>query len=306
MRDRLLLHRLLRLLLWGLLFGLALAGPLPRLLDHAAGAPLRERNEGYLEQSQARAMRSLAILTAVKAGLGVVEGSTVGMNLGVSANVQWGDIVQPAFDIADLAWRTVLAGTVGLLGMGYILEMARGLGELLLSVWLGLYLLRALCLVPWPEARLAKHTLREVAGAAFLLWMVFAALLPLSVWGASQLSERITQRQLQAAEEGYSRFQERWFAAEEEPNEEKMKEKIQRLLQHLQNTVSAMKDLSGEMANWTLHLMAAYLFDCLVFPLAIFMLLLRITKLIANIALQRSLLAGLQETPRRLQAPPEA
>ncbi len=301
-----LLQRLLRFAAWGLLFGLALAGPLPRLLDDTAWSPLRERNEGYLEQSQARAMRSFAILTAVKAGLGIVEGSTIGMNIGVSANVQWGDIVQPAFDIADLAWRTVLAGTVGLLGMGYILEMARGLGELLLTAWLGLFLLRALCMIPWPDARLAKFTLREVAGAAFLLWIVFAALLPLSVWGASQLSERITQRQLQTAEDGYRRFQERWFATEEEPSEEKLKEKIQRLIQHLQNTVTAMKDLSGEMANWTLHLMAAYLFDCLVFPLAIFLLLLRMTKGIAGIALQRSLLAGLQEPQRRLPPPPEA
>ena len=63
-------------------------------------------NHRYLDESYDRALEGFLVLSAVKSGLAVIEGSEVG--IGFSLEV--GDLVQSVYDYVNIAWKTVLAG----------------------------------------------------------------------------------------------------------------------------------------------------------------------------------------------------
>jgi len=77
-------------------------------------------NRAYLEASSVKSIGMFGVLSTIKVGLAIVEGSELGVGFGL----QVGDIVQAAYDYVDIAWRTVLAGTVILFGTKYLLEAA--------------------------------------------------------------------------------------------------------------------------------------------------------------------------------------
>jgi len=112
-----------RLLIVILLIGgivLTAFGFTERLLGTCGLDRLTSKNDAYLEASFERSLRTFAVLSTIKVGLAIVEGTEIGVGFGLEV----GDVVQAAYDSVDIAWRTVLAGGVILLGTRTLLEAA--------------------------------------------------------------------------------------------------------------------------------------------------------------------------------------
>ena len=93
---------------------LAASGLLDRGLNRVGLGELALVNQQYLDASYDSALEGFLVLSAVKSGLAVIEGSEVGIGF----SLQVGDLVQSVYDYVNIAWKTVLAG-------GTILLMTR-------------------------------------------------------------------------------------------------------------------------------------------------------------------------------------
>ena len=93
---------------------LAASGLLDRGLNRVGLGELALVNQQYLDASYDSALEGFLVLSAIKSGLAVIEGSEVGIGF----SLQVGDLVQSVYDYVNIAWKTVLAG-------GTILLMTR-------------------------------------------------------------------------------------------------------------------------------------------------------------------------------------
>ena len=108
--------------------GILLAGTglLDRAVQYTGLGALESANQHYLEDSYDRALNGFLVLSAVKSGLAVIEGSEVGIGF----SFQVGDLVQSVYDYVNIAWKTVLAGGTVLLITRLALEKCGPRGSL--------------------------------------------------------------------------------------------------------------------------------------------------------------------------------
>ncbi len=269
-----------RLLIVILLIGgivLTAFGFTERLLGTCGLDRLTSKNDEYLESSFQRSLRTFAVLSTIKVGLAIVEGTEIGVGFGLEV----GDVVQAAYDSVDIAWRTVLAGGVILLGTRTLLEAASLANHWLLAITLAAVAL--MVITQGPPARLPRthRAFREVALFMTVLTTACYLMLPLSIAGGAYLSSRITAPSIEEAESGLSALTEELFS--ENPTADGgLRSKWTQTKEQLNRMASYLKEKASELVVWILKLIAGYLFDCLVFPLALFVLLVWFTRVIAR------------------------
>jgi hypothetical protein len=250
-----------------------------RLLGICGLDRLSEKNEAYLESSQERLLRTFAVLSTIKVGLAVVEGTEVGVGFGLEI----GDVVQAAYDYVDIAWRTVLAAGVILLGTTLLLETASLLDHWLLVLALVTVTLTVGTHGSPPRLPRTHRTLRELALFMTVLTTVFYLILPLSVSGGAYLSRKITAPLIEEAESGLSALREELFS-EDHTTDDGIRSRWNQMKEQLNQMGSYLKEKASEVVVWILKLIAGYLFDCLLFPLVLFLLLVWFTRLTARSA----------------------
>jgi len=248
-----------------------------RILGTCGLDRLSARNEAYLESSQQRSLRTFAVLSTIKVGLAVVEGSEIGVGFGLEI----GDVVQAAYDYVDIAWKTVLAAAVILLGTTLLLETASLLDHWLLLIALVTVTVTMVTQGSPPRLPRTHRTLREIALFVTVLAAVFYLILPLSVSGGACLSRKITAPSIEEAESGLSAITEELFP-EDQPADEGLLSRWAQTKEQLSQMASYLKDKTSELVVWILKLIAGYLFDCLVFPLVLFFLLFWFTRVMAK------------------------
>ena len=248
-------------------------GVTERLLGTCGLDRLSSKNEAYLKSSLERSLRTFAVLSTIKVGLAVVEGSQVGVGFGL----QVGDVVQAAYDYVDIAWRTVLAGCVILLGTQTLLKTASFIDHWLLAIALAAVALMVATQGAPPKPARTHRMLRETALFLTVLTATFYLLLPLSVSGGAYLSRKITAPSLKEAESGLSSLREDLFA-EDQTTEAGFLARWTQPRERLAHMADYLKEKTAEMVEWILKLIAAYLFDCVLFPLGLFVLLVWFTR----------------------------
>ncbi len=279
--------RLPFLVLAAVLFGaavLAVNGTLDRMAGPLGLDWLAGRNDAYLQAAGEKATRGFLVLSAVKSGLAVIEGSSVG----VGFDLELGDLVQSIYDYVDLAWRTTLAGSVILLLTRLICETARLYGHGFLAAFLLLAALHALAAGLAPERR--RHFFHRPAAILLTVTLALYLVLPLSVFAAARLSERITAPLIDEALVTFEKTSQDldpektglpaapaappgWF-----DSLWKVTGMVTAAKDHLLGLVNTFRAQTGTMARSTIRLIAGYLFDCLVFPAVIFLLLSTIVR----------------------------
>jgi hypothetical protein len=149
--------------------GLSATGLLDRGLDRCGLGYLSRVNESYLDTAFQKSLSGFLLLSSIKSGLAVVEGSEVG----VGFNLELGDVVQPVYDYVDLVLAAVL-----------LFSLLQSLTTWYLPQW---------------------HRLRGGLGGAVRFGASTATalylLLPLSVTAAASLSVHITRPMLEASHE---------------------------------------------------------------------------------------------------------
>lgn len=281
-----------------LLIAFAVSGALDLMIDKAFMGRMRESNIEYLDKSFDKSVKGFLVLSTIKAGLAIVEGSDIefGFSLGAQGSIelQYGDVVQSMYDYVDVAWKTSLAGGAVLLLTKLLLNAIAQVDQWFLVVALASLFICHIVDCFLPRLKICSRGCRQVFSLFIVLSAVLYLVLPVTVFAASSLSARISAPLIAEATEGYESIEDDLssealserlspFDAEQEEDsgilsKMNVSERIRRLKKKYEETIEWMKGKMRDMAIWTIKLFAGYLFDCLVFPLAIFFVLFVATK----------------------------
>lgn len=246
---------------------------------------VNETNNRYLDDAFDRALTGFLLLSTIKSGLAVVEGSEVGIGF----NLELGDVVQPIYDYVDIAWRAALAGGSIIVGMQLALKGLRLIDQWafmgLIVVVAGYYLS-----VWWLPQKKGLH-LGFKDGIRFITTLCVALylLLPLSVTGAAALSQKVTRPMVDASHEELEaissalspeHISQHFLAGESGQGISALD--LKSALANAGNGVKALitylKSETSRIAALTIQLIAAYLFDCVLFPLLFALIFITVLK----------------------------
>ncbi len=260
-----------------LLAAMAFRGSTGNITDRLCPKAITNQNDAYLKNTFDRALAGFGVMSGIKAGLAIIEGSTAGVSAGATVNLQVGDAVQSVYDYVDIAWRTLLTGCIAILSIQYILKAAAVMEGYILGFTL-LILGISLLFRWWGENRnRTRDTITDILSVSIVALIAIIYLLPVSVWGASRLSLIITQPAISEAQSGFTETKESLFPDETESTAGVFA-RIKQVPERIQQIAIQLKEKSTKMAVWTIKLIAGYIFDCIVFPLALFVLLLWLTR----------------------------
>jgi len=252
---------------------LAATGWADRGLDCVGLERLSRTNHSYLDESYDRALEGFLVLSAVKSGLAVIEGSEVGIGF----SIEVGDLVQSVYDYVNIAWKTVLAGGTILLITRLALD-----GVTLVDHWvltLAFFLLLLLVAVQglFPRRRAIVRILKSFTATCGFLVVLLYLVLPLAVLGASWLSDVLTRPLIQDSYRTFNQVS-RTFLDGDTPNDtgdaselqstKGLREHYGHLKKRLQELEAYLGARAKSLAGTTFQLIAGYLFDCVIFPLA--------------------------------------
>lgn len=149
---------------------------------------LSDATAGMLDANINRDMKTFLAVSGIKAGMGILTGSTVEAGLGLGVELQVGDAVQPVFDYIDFVWNLLLYALM-VLGF-YKLLMETGL------LAIGLKIL-GVGLAMWALSLLFKsryEPLRRWGRTFAVLGLLLTYVVPAALWGTQYLSNRYTER----------------------------------------------------------------------------------------------------------------
>jgi len=226
-------------------------------------------NDEYLDSSLKKSGSAFVTLSAIKAGVSVIEGSTIGVGAGVTANVEVGDAVQSILDFVDMAWKITFFSVTTLFIVKMVLIQISGLG---FSVLMIAFVSGALLL----SIRAWKRNdwiLSGVVRRVFWFFMMCSVgiyiALPLSVGIARVLSQKISAPSLEAGLETFTELQhETSSAAMNErlfPEGEKIKDKFN-LKKKIGEITEWCADMGKRLFESGIRYCAGFMFDCILFP----------------------------------------
>ena len=245
-------------------------------------------NDAYLQEAFDRSLAGFLVLSGIKSGLAVIEGSEVGIGF----NLEIGDIVQSVYDYVDIAWKTALAGGTVLLITRMSLEAVTFIDH-----WVLMLMLLAMVVfltLEWfftAHARLA-NVFREAMLFLLVITLTLYYILPLGITAASFMSRKITGPLIQSSQEGFEKIHQDFspshinsqlFADETDDGDSifsalDFMAKVQMTRERIRQVGIYFKDKTTLMATLTIQLVAGYLFDCIIFPLTFFVILYVLTK----------------------------
>jgi len=256
---------------------LSATGVTEKGLQFAGLKRMAQSNDRYLDHAFIRALTTFGVLSAVKVGLAILEGTEVGVGFGL----QIGDAVQSAYDYINLAWKTVLTSAAVLLGTRYLLQTAKLLDQgFLIATLIAIFLM---LLVKWylPRFIQLRRILRDIGLFLTILTISLFILLPLSVAGGKLLSERITGPSMLEAEESLVIMKEELFP-DDKDQDKGLWSKVSGATERIKKITEYLSLKATALSIWMLKLIAGYLFDTIIFPLSLFIFLLWFTRLTAQ------------------------
>jgi len=252
---------------------LAATGMADRGLEYVGLEKLSRTNHRYLDESYDRALEGFLVLSAVKSGLAVIEGSEVG--IGFSFEV--GDLVQSVYDYVNIAWKTVLAGGTILLITRLALDGVTLVDHYVLTLAFFLLFLMAVVQGVFPRRRAAIRILRSLAASCGFVAVLLYLVLPLAVLGASCLSDTLTRPLIQDSYDTFNQVSRTFLDGDTGDasggtstfeSAKGLKERYEYLKERLQQLENYLGARAKSLAGTTFQLIAGYLFDCVIFPLA--------------------------------------
>lgn len=270
---------------------LAASGYADHLVDAVGMGRITDANLIYLNDAFDRSLAGFLVLSGIKSGLAIIEGSEVGIGF----NLEIGDIVQAVYDYVDVAWKTALAGGTVLLMTRMCLEAVALIDHWCLAAMLlgvGVFLIFRWFLA---DCQRMTRVARESTIFLVVLTLILYVILPISITGASFLSKRITQPIIEETQTGFEDIHREFspgYLSEgffpEDVNEGSLfpgfdfKAKYESTKERIQFIGTFFKDRTRHMAVLTLKLVAGYVFDCIIFPLTFFVVLYLFTKNLVN------------------------
>ena len=312
--------RMIVVILFVVAIALSATGVSDRIIGFAGVDRLSTANDEFLQRSFDRALNGFMVLSGIKIVVSIIEGSAVG----VGFNLEVGDVAQPAYDYVDIAWRTVLTGSVVLLMTRYFLAIAASFDHIALA--LAFVFLLMMLILKWyqPGRRRLLMAARSLALIFVVLAVALSLILPLAIAGGAYLSEKITKPSVTEAESELEQVRDTLYLADQRektetlalpsvskkiqtrpatPDEAKrtldeMKremvpenireengglfERVKDFRERMGAITDYLTDKARHMTIWIITLIAGYIFDCILFPYALFIVLFWVTKVAAQ------------------------
>ena len=252
-----------------------------RLIGKLGMDRLSAANEVYLQDSFDKALKGFLALSALKMGLAVIKDSQAGISVGVSTQLRIGGLVQSAYDYVDIAWKTLLAGTGVLLGLGYLLDALALIDGPFLTATL--FILLIMLLFKWflPSALRSYRLTRDLALVMTLITLSFYLLVPFSISGAAILSTYITAPSINEAQANMVFMKRQLFPEYIASPDEGIYGQLKGAKEHIEKVATYLKERAGDMIVWVIKIITGYIFDCIVFPLLLFLILFKLVKTVA-------------------------
>jgi len=257
---------------------LSAMGHSDRLIGKMGMERLNATNEAYLQDSFDRALKGFLALSALKMGLAVIKDSEAGVSVGVSTQIRIGGLVQSAYDYVDIAWKTLLAGTGVLLGMGYILDALALIDGPFLTATL--LILLVMLIFKWflPSAVRSYRFSRDMALVMTLITLSFYLIVPFSISGAAVLSTYITAPSINEAQANMTLMKRQLFPNNISSPHEGIYGQLKGAKEHIEKVAVYLKERARDMIVWVIKIITGYIFDCIVFPLLLFLVLFKLVK----------------------------
>jgi hypothetical protein len=282
------LLKALQCLILLLAFFAALTGVLDVPIHKIGMEKVAAANQTYLKQSMDKAVSGFLILSGIKTGLAVVEGSEIGIGF----NLQVGDIVQSVYDYVDIAWKTALAGGTVILITRLLLQAVELIDHWFLALTFGFGFLVVLARWIFPRWVRANHLMKDATFFLAVCAVVFYFIFPFSIAGAAFISQKITgplidesQRSFEGIKDEFSveSINRHIFSGDSDGEESSIaglifKGKMAGMKEAIRAQAEYFKDKSRNIAIWTLQLIAGYLFDSIIFPVTFFIFLFVVVK----------------------------
>ena len=259
----------------GLLLLFALTGWFELGLDKGGLDKLAESNDTYLTSASRRALTTFGVLTGLKIGLAVIEGS----DIGVGVNLQVGDAVQAAYDYVDIAWRTVLYSSIILMGIKYLLLAADYIDQWFLQAALVLLFISSLLNLLKNKKQKTVLLLNHGAQLSILVAVVLFLILPLSVSGGRLLSNHITRKSVYSAENDIAVFKTSAFPNGAIVTQKGFWSNVNSIKDQIVKISKFVGTKSQQVSVWLMRIIAGYIFDCLIFPFLLFIFLFWLVKI---------------------------
>ena len=266
----------------------AAAGMVDKSIGFFGMQRVADGNSAYLQIAFDRSLTGFLVLSGIKSGLAVIEGSEVGIGF----NLEIGDIVQSVYDYVDIAWKTALAGGTVLLITRLSLEAIAAVDHWLLAL---MFLVTTVFLVfEWffsTYTRLA-NLFREAMLFLLVMALTLYYILPLGISAAAHVSAKITAPLILSSQEGFEQVNRefspahvnsRLFAGDAGEEDSifsalDFTAKYEMTRERIRQIGRYFKDRTALMATLTLQLVAGYLFDCIIFPLTFIVILYVLAK----------------------------
>ncbi len=233
---------------------------------------LVEANHDYLQNSFEKSGASFLVLSGIKGGVAILEGSTIGGEAVVTTDIQVGDAVQPIYDLIDVAWRITFASGAVLLLTMLLLDTIFQWGPTFLTLAFVSGAVLWLAANGFPKMRWCGVLLRRACSFFVVCVMGIYLVLPLATGAARYLSKTISAPMIDAGvaelkqlEEDSSpaAIQDRFF-----PDGEKTKEKLN-IKKKAVEILTWCKETTKRVITRGIRLCAGFLFDCFLFPFVI-------------------------------------
>ena len=263
------------LLLAGIAF--SAAGRSDRFIGKLGMESLSESNELYLQASFDRALKGFLAMSALKMGLAVIKDSEAGISVGFSTQLHIGGLVQSVYDYVDIAWKTLLAGSGILLGMRYILDALSLIDSPALALTLAILLFMLILKWYFPTALRSYRLTRDLALIMTIITLSIYLVVPLSISGASLLSRQITAPSIIEAQKGVDSIKLELFPDDGGPDKG-LYERLASAKEQVEDAALYFKVRAKKMTVWIIKIITGYVFDCIIFPLLLFVLLFWLLK----------------------------
>ena len=177
------------------------SGPALEVVFSKAGlGKVDQAAEKHLEQQRQQALKGFLLLSALKVGLAVLKSSEVGFIL----NVKVGDLAVAAYDYVDFGWKVLLAAVAYYYIAEYLMMLAAVVN--IWFLWAALACILAWLLVKElrpRNVRLGAALARSSVTASVLTLLLYIGL-PLSLVGAGWVSAHITGEPISEANRLYA------------------------------------------------------------------------------------------------------
>jgi len=311
--------RMIVVILFVVAIALSATGVSDRIMGIAGVDSLSTANDEFLQRSFDRALNGFMVLSGIKIVVSIVEGSEVG----VGFNLEVGDVAQPAYDYVDIAWRTVLTGSVVLLMTRYFLAIAASFDHIAIALAFVFLVIMLILKWYWPGRRRLRMAVKSLALIFVVLAVALYIILPLAVAGGAYLSEKITKPAVTKAERELEQVRDALYLDDTKeksgtaalpsvskkiktrpttPDEakqsleatremvpENMKTatgglfaRVKNIKDRIGTITDYLTDKARHMTIWIITLIAGYIFDCILFPYVLFVILFWFTKVSAQ------------------------